>query len=292
MTRIVPTAVCSRLLLLAKEAPHSGTVHSVFDHAVNLELEGREGLVGLIAEPKTLTPYAVSVRTGRPFSQAGVRAGMAASVADGRIAIPQAEIEIDCSAVIAVDLSLDSIAVSPTGAPRGAQAGSLTNVLKESDAGDSLAPLATGAGENSFTRFLAPRFFDLAYAIKAEDETAAVEAAGRFAGCGMGLTPSSDDLLTGYFAALRLLSRERRANLPNLIQKAAAAAAKKTNRISATFLLQSGEGLVNRSVYELLLVMFQGAAEETVRAAARNVLAIGSNSGADLLTGIALALQQ
>lgn len=49
-------AVCKRLLTLSLEQPHSGTVHSVFDHAVNLELGGA-GLIGLIAQEKALTPY-------------------------------------------------------------------------------------------------------------------------------------------------------------------------------------------------------------------------------------------
>ena len=290
---MIATAACKRFLSLAGGAARSATVHSVFEHAVNLELEGREGLVGLVAEPKALTPYAVSVRTELPFFEAGVRAGMAAVIESGRIVIPQAGFELDCSKADAVDLSLDSIQILPASSARRAQAETLLAVLMEADADESLAPLATKVGENHYTSFLSPRFHALQDAVRAEDETAAIDAAERFAGCGMGLTPSSDDLLCGYLAAKRLLAREQEhAQQTHLLSAVAVAAAQKTNRISASFLLYCGEGLVHRSILELFSGIFRNADEAQMRAANRRVLAIGSTSGADMLTGVALALQE
>ena len=290
---MIATAACKRFLALAGGTACSATVHSVFDHAVNLELEGRVGLVGLIAETKALTPYAVSVRMDRPFSEAGIRAGMAAAVDSGHVFIPQAGFELDCSKACAVELSLDSIPIVPINAPRGAQAEILLAVLMEADAGESLAPLATGIGGNNFSNFLSPRFYTLQKAMQSEDEEAVAVAAERFAGCGMGLTPSSDDLLCGYLAAQWMLAREQgRTERTGLFALLAAAAAKKTTRISATFLLQCGEGLVNLYSYDLFFAIFTHEDEEATRAAARRVLAIGSTSGADMLTGVALALQE
>lgn len=289
---ITATAVCRRLLALSAEEPRTGSVHSVFDHAVNLSLEGRFGLIGLIAEQKALTPFAVSVRTACPFPEAGVRAGMATEVESGRIRIPAAGLELDLFEADPVDLCVDSIEIRALAGQSGAAQAVLGNVLGAADAEASLAPLATDAGGNVYTRFLAPRLADLTSAVTACDAKAAARAAERFAGCGAGLTPSSDDLLTGYLSTLHLLARARdRASLAAVLREAACAAAKKTNRISATFLLQSGEGLVNQSIYELLSFIFQGAGEETIQAAAGRALAIGSTSGADMLTGIALALR-
>ena len=290
---MVATAACKRFLALAGGTDCSATVHSVFDHAVNLELEGRVGLVGLIAETKALTPYAVSVRMDRPFSEAGIRAGMAAAVASGHVFIPQAGFELDCSKARAVELSLDSIPIVPISAPRGAMVELLLAVLREADATESLAPLETGAGGNVYSDFLAPRFYALQKAMQSEDEEAVAIAAERFAGCGMGLTPSSDDLLCGYLSAQWMLAREQgRTGRTKLFGSLAAAAAKKTTRISATFLLQCGEGLVNLYSYDLFSAIFTHEDEEATRAAARRVLAIGSTSGADMLTGVALALQE
>jgi len=286
------TAVCSRLLSLSVQEPLSGRVHSVFDHAVNLALEGRECLIGVIAENRALTPYAASVRTAYPFQKTGVRADAAAAVENGWVRIPDAGLEIDLRAAKPVELCVDRIALCSAAGRSETAICALARVLTGADAEWSLVPLATGAGQNVYTRFLAPRFSDLAAAVKREDAESAARAAERFAGCGAGLTPSSDDLLTGYLSTLHLFAREQsRASLTAVLQKAAIAAAKKTNRVSATFLLQSGEGLVNQRIYELLTSIFQGAGEEAITAAAGRVLAIGSTSGADMLTGIALALR-
>ncbi len=290
---MIATAACKRLLALAGGTACSATVHSVFDHAVNLEMEGKVGLVGLIAETKALTPYAVSVRMDRQFSEAGIRAGMAAAVDSGHVFIPQAGFELDCSKARAVELSLDSIPILPVNMPRGAMAEPLLAVLREADATESLAPLATGAGGNVYSDFLAPRFCALQKAVRADYAETAVPAAERFVGCGMGLTPSSDDLLCGYLAAQWMLAREQgRIGRTKLFASLAAAAAKKTTRISATFLLQCGEGLVNLYSYDLFSAIFTHEDEKATRAAARRMLAIGSTSGADMLTGVALALQE
>jgi hypothetical protein len=288
---MIATAACKRFLALAGGTACSATVHSVFDHAVNLELKGREGLVGLIAETKALTPYAVSVRMDRPFSETCIRPGMAAAVEPGRVLIQQAGFELDYSGAQAIDLSLDSIPILPTKMARSAQLELLLMVLREADSDESLAPLATGVGGNVYSDFLAPRFRALSEAVQADDAEAAVLAAERFAGCGMGLTPSSDDLLCGYLAAQWLLGRQQgRTQRTKLLSSLAAAATKKTTRISATFLLQCGEGLVNLYCYDLFSAIFSHEDEEAIRTAARRVLAIGSTSGADMLTGVVLAL--
>lgn len=290
---MIATAVCNRLLLLAGGAASFGTVHSVFDHAVNLELKGRVGLVGLIAESRVLTPYAVSVRTDEPFLEAGVRAGMAAAIQGGRITLEEANLALDLRTAEPQDLCVDSIAIHADGAARSALTGRIAACLDRADPAFSLAPLATGRGENTYTRFLAPRLERLRAAVSAGTRDAAIETAGRMAGCGMGLTPSSDDLLTGYFLTHFLLCRgERTAHLRDLIPRMAQAAAEKTNRVSATFLLQSGEGLANRAVFDLFRSVFQFHDEAAAGRAIERILTIGATSGADMLTGVSLALQE
>jgi len=290
---ITATAVCKRLQLLSTEHTSSGAVHSVFDHAVNLELAGRSGLIGLIAEGKPLTPYAASVRTDIPFTQAGVCAGMAALLRNGRIELPQMGIEIDLAAAKAVDLCVDSIEMRYDRNAADALTEQITAVLLRADAQASLAPLITGSGGNAYSRFLEPRLNELTAAVSLGAEDAAIQAASRVAGCGMGLTPSSDDLLTGYLFTLHLVLREQgRGDARRLIPRMAQAAAERTNRISATFLLQSGEGLANAAICDLFRSMFQFMDPAAARRALERVFEIGSTSGADMLAGIALALRK
>ncbi|MPM44268.1 hypothetical protein SDC9_90946 [bioreactor metagenome] len=283
-------AVCSRLLKRMREKPVTATVHSVFDHAVNLAFENRTGLVGLIAGEKTLTPYAVSVQTPCSFTELGFRAGMAAAVQAETIELPEAGLSIDCSAAESIDLGIGSLRFdTPDGLKQALPA--LRQTLEQSDAEVCLAPLVTGGAGNVYTKFLAPRLEELVQVVTAGDAERAASAAANTAGCGMGLTPSSDDLLTGYFAGLHTIFRtEGKAERISLIPIMAQRAAEKTNRISATFLLQSGEGLVNYDLLALLQTIVTGADIKTIQQAAQRVLSIGSTSGGDMLTGLSLAL--
>ncbi len=273
-----------------REKPVTATVHSVFDHAVNLAFENRTGLVGLIAGEKTLTPYAVSVQTPCSFTELGFRAGMEAAVQAETIELPEAGLSIDCSAAEPIDLGIGSLPMRP---PVKVQETlfALRETLLLADAEVCLAPLVTGGAGNVYTKFLAPRLEELVQAVTAGDAERAANAAANAAGCGMGLTPSSDDLLTGYFAGLYTIFRtEGKGERISLVSAMAQRAAEKTNRISATFLLQSGEGLVNYDLLLLIQSIVTGADSTTIQQAAQRVLSIGSTSGGDMLTGLSLAL--
>ena len=285
------TAVCQRLFALSQSSEWIGTVHSVFDHAVNLEL-GEDCLVGLIAEPKALTPYAVSVRTSDSFAQA-VRAGMAAYLREGILSIPEAGITLDLSRANPIDLSVGAIELRHSAEAAHTLEQRMLSALSGADATTSLAPLATGAEGNVYTRFLAPRLEKLFSAVKLGAWDEAAQAAANCAGCGMGLTPSSDDLLCGYFATLHLLYRANgNTRAKAYIQNLSQAAASKTNRISGSFLLQSGMALANEAVCDLFRSIFTDSDTCSADRAIARVLEIGSTSGADTLTGVVLALRK
>ena len=286
------TVVCQRLFALSQHSQRSGTVHSVFDHAVNLEF-GEDCLAGLIAQEKALTPFAVSVRTSDSFAQTGVRAGMAAYLREGILSIPEAGITLDLSSANPIDLSVDSIALCNHPKAQALLEKQIILALKSADATTSLVPLATGGDGNVYTRFLAPRLEKLFSAVKLGAWDEATQAAASCAGCGMGLTPSSDDLLCGYFTALHLLYRaNERFDAKAHIQHMAQAAAAKTNRISGSFLHESGMALANLAVCDLFRSIFTDSDTFSADRAIARVLEIGSTSGADTLTGTVLALRK
>ena len=286
-------AICARLCRLMEQGALCGAVHSVFDHAVNLALRDRFGLVGLIADDRTLTPYAVSVRLGVPFPEAGIRPGMTAVLAGGTAELPEAGIRLELRGAARIDLSVDSIPARGCAdiPPPRTRLPALVTAMREGDAENGLAPLVSGAPDNVYTRFMRPRLTRMIAAVAAGDAEAAAQAAEGIAGCGAGLTPSSDDLLTGYLLTLRALANasltpDVRAFLPDM----AARAAGRTTRISATFLLQSGEGLASRDAWTLLSAIFSDADDSAVGRSARRVASIGSTSGGDMLAGMALAI--
>jgi hypothetical protein len=206
--------------------------------------------------------------------------------------IPDAQIEIDLAHTAHVDLSCDAIEIRY---PEAAETllKLIEQALKSADAETSLAPLVTGGAGNTYTRFLAPRLERLLYAVSLGAGEEAAQAAASCAGCGMGLTPSSDDLLSGYFTTHHLLFRaENRPEDKAIISNMAQAAAERTNRISGTFLLHSGMALSNAAICDLDRSIFTFMDTAAANRAIGRVLAIGSTSGADMLTGMALALRQ
>ena len=156
---------------------------------------------------------------------------------------------------------------------------------------DGLSALVTRLKSNVYADFLRPRLPRLFAAVAAGEAAEAGEAAAAIAGCGIGLTPSSDDLLTGYMAMLHAMSAVGvLGNIAPVAREIAGRAAQKTNRISGAFLLQSGEGYVSEDVLHLLRLLYSDSDALQIKQAATRVAAFGSTSGSDMLTGIVLAI--
>jgi hypothetical protein len=201
-----------------------------------------------------------------------------------------AVITLDCSAAEQIDLRLDSVEAANEAVRAKERVPALLKVLRKSG-GDGLAPMVTGEGENVFSRFMGPRAATLTRAVSSGEAEGAALAAEEAAGCGPGLTPSSDDLLTGYLGALRVLFNAR--GMPErveMLRRMAERAACRTNRISASFLRYCGEGLASQSYLALLRLIFSDADDACVERAAEAVASVGSTSGGDMLTGLVLAL--
>ncbi len=292
-------AVCTRLMALAGQGGQHGTVHSVFHHAVNVELAGR--LISLVMEPGSLVPYGCTVGQDQPFPLLGIQPGDGVKLEPTRLTFSKGPI-LWLSHTAPTELSVDAIPITSFGTENEPKQHKVTSslqtrlrpildLLQAGEEGLGLSVLVTGGASNVYATFIAPRLKALFAAVGATDGQA-VALAGQSAGCGIGLTPSSDDLLIGYFLTVRLLSRANRMqDVRALLPRMAAAAAEKTNRISGAFLINSGDGLASVHMLTLLEAIFTGAPAQQVRIAAERVAAFGSTSGRDTLTGVVLAIQ-
>ena len=107
-----------------------------------------------------------------------------------------------------------------------------------------------------------------------------------FVGLGLGLTPSMDDFLTGFLYASHILAEAGRelpylAALPAITKTVAAA---RTSEISATYLFAAADNDYFSIVEDTAIALLRGDKET-----ARDILRVGSNSGADILTGMFFA---
>ncbi len=110
----------------------------------------------------------------------------------------------------------------------------------------------------------------------------------RIRGCGFGLTPSGDDFIVGLLVALRLLELATGRDLA-AVRSAVAGAAETGNALSATFISLAADGLVFEGTRNLVSAFSRDGGRD-VRAAAEQMVAVGSTSGADVAVGLCMGL--
>lgn len=108
-------------------------------------------------------------------------------------------------------------------------------------------------------------------------------------GRGLGLTPSGDDVLTGFGAALRFLYCGSVSNVGQPFFKVVSDTVPgKTTAVSEAYYQAMVDGYANEDCLALLEVIGRGDAEALPRAL-RRVLELGHTSGADSLLGVGAA---
>lgn len=289
MSTLSASGLCSRFAEELEEGPFTGQVNSVFNSALNIGREGK--MYSVLPESRRVFPYSCTV--GDSISFKSLRPEMKVLLSRSSILIPEAFFYVDLRNAVISELKVWREFKDPIeGLSEGTNI--LTELLGSSDGEFGMSPLVTGEKDNIYSAAVKTKLSQLHLAFTSLDPELAETAASRLAGCGMGLTPSSDDLISGYICAFTALCAVRgypkREKVLHLTRSAANAAASKTNEISASFLRQSGEGLASQDVLELLGHLFSVSPRDELINAGRRVLAFGSTSGADILTGIILAI--
>jgi len=108
-------------------------------------------------------------------------------------------------------------------------------------------------------------------------------------GLGPGLTPSGDDFLVGLFTIIRLESSPCSIYQP-LCESVIKMMKPLTNDISYTTLKKAAYGQVRESIHSLVCAMLSGTETESIQAL-KKVLAIGSSSGTDIALGLISGLE-
>lgn len=122
----------------------------------------------------------------------------------------------------------------------------------------------------------------------ADSEALARKIAGPLVGAGSGLTPSGDDILSGFFVAARAVGLP----CPQLTRVVTAAAGSNTTTLSAALLQYASQGETLPQISRLLQALSRelGPREDALDALAR-VVAIGHTSGTAMAIGVLAACQ-
>jgi hypothetical protein len=139
----------------------------------------------------------------------------------------------------------------------------------------------------------APALTALGSAVQALDVDAARCAAEHLVGWGEGLTPAGDDALIGLLAGLDALlhAGTRRRAFRDALGARIGRLSARTTPIAAHGLRLAADGHFNAPLLAVRDALLTEADEGRVAAALRRALSIGASSGADMLSGLLLALQ-
>lgn len=239
----------------------AGRVHSVFEHALNIEWH--DGALVTLQGPGPLAaPFAAALPWLPALAAAPVR-----RVERG---LRVEDVELGWETAAWVDLALR---------PGETDARPLARALGDLTPPDGAPGLRSPTGRAAREQ--------LAAGIRERDANAFVAGARALIGLGEGLTPGGDDCLVGALAVLHRLAPSPLARDPEIHAALARAAGAGTTTIGREFIRHALRGVFSEPVIELLTARSEVAA---ARAAAR-LLMLGATSGADTLAGIRLALE-
>ena len=271
-----------------------GQVHSVFRRACNMQTGAGE-LLTLLASDLGNQPH--GIRLAAPFSafSGRLRPGQDAVVEGGALRVPAAGFTADFSRAAIWNGTLDaaSTVLRGTGEPNQISPAlrEVRAILREHAPAQGIASLLKGSEGNlpALERALAARLMRilpaLAHATRARDAEAVAAAAAGLVGLGVGLTPSGDDFLVGYVAALRCRA-DREAGIGALLRNMADPLERMiahTHAISRQMLGDALDGRFSEPLIDVICAI--GGASDVVTATWQG-LQSGHSSGADTLCGL------
>jgi len=145
---------------------------------------------------------------------------------------------------------------------------------------------------NAVARTVLPLLVQLSGAVKSGDVRGIERVAQKLIGLGPGLSPSADDALSGFTAALWWVSHSVNRGVDRVeeINRAIAGQASGTTLLSGQLLRHAARGEVNERVEKLLGKLLDGAPSE-IEPLVKQVLKIGETSGIDMMVGLLLGMR-
>lgn len=280
----------------------AGEVHSVFDRTFNILIG--DALVGVAQSGASRSP--INLITDIPSSESmpslGVRKGMQVRRVSDRMFVDEVlEISLKDAELwrsktraerclgpelIERNLELAKRIAANKGGREGL--GQLLQHIDEIAAGK----MPQTSDLNAVARAVLPQLIDLVKATKSENFEGVKGAAQKLIGLGLGLSPSADDALSGFTAALWWVSHSlgKGINRVKKINEIVASCSGTTTLLSQQLLRHAAKGETNERVGELLESILAGT-PPNVETGVEEVLKIGETSGVDMMVGLLLGLE-
>ena len=295
MIRFTATRISDEIMSLLNGRAN-GRVHSVFESAMNLQVS--DELITLLSAERSLQPRSIVLAEAISFSEMGFRANDVVCITPDGIQVG------GCAMVHTRDAKGVSLEMPScgTGIDSLAYHGRLqvleVAISQSREMAEGLAPvlchlfphLHFHVEHNVWSDFLMERIRRLYEVLCGCDVDACPEVGRAIAGCGPGLTPSSDDFLVGVFAALYGAAAAGKLDgtiATNLCNQLSAGAASQTGIISANFLKSGAQGNFGEDIINLVSSFFTPNTQNAdLMELATRLCTKGSTSGLDTLVGI------
>ncbi|MCH4887795.1 DUF2877 domain-containing protein [Acidaminobacter sp. JC074] len=258
----------------------SGVVHSVFENAFNI-LDENDRLIGIISHDKDLGPMSMQF-TEDKFSKI---------VQGEKVRFHQGQLEVDTSYfryenLELVDLSLSRYELTDI----KQKLKDLENLIINRGSSEGISGLIyyfsdelsfTDVSLNEYSDFIKERLILLIESIQDEDWDLFLSIIPKVIGFGPGLTPSTDDFLSGIITIIFCLSLVT----DDMLKKIFHACKNRTTKISEEMLYHAVHGHVSESYKEFIEELFDDENDD-ILPEVTSVLNVGSTSGTDFLFGV------
>jgi hypothetical protein len=279
----------------------AGEVHSVFDRTFNI-LIGDE-LIGVAQSGVSRSPINLitDIPSGERMPSLGVRRGMQVQKVGNRVFVGGVlEISLEgaelwwpktraerCLSPELIRRNLELAKRLAAGKVGREGLGQLLKHIDEIAAGK----MPQTSDLNMVAKAVLPRLVDLVKATKSENVNGVKGAAQKLIGLGPGLSPSADDTLSGFTAALWWVSHSLGEGIDRVkkINETIISCSGATTLLSQQLLRNAAKGETNERVGELLDAILAGEPPK-VESGVKEVLKIGETSGTDMIVGVLVGL--
>lgn len=281
---------------IGEAVPHGNfdaLIQSVFDSAVNLRLAREDRLITLLISERYELPQGIRI-VDKTLSLQSLTAGLRAASRGGILRFDSSPLTIDlrnASVWKCRVKGLNADMGSPSALDARGLVWKLLDETQRSRRADLVArDLFQAESARPLGRRLSRPVSVLVLSARQFDVDGAVHAAEKIIGLGPGVTPSGDDILIGFLAALWSVAgnHDQQLSFIHSFGDALMQVAKRTNEISRTYLYHASQGQFSSALSNLAEAFATGG---DVAAAARSAMSVGHSSGMDTVTGMLLGLR-
>lgn len=279
-----------------------GEVHSVFERTFNILVSGL--LAGVVRSDVSLSPIDIltDIPAEKTMPSLGIKKGIPVKLENEIILVDEVlEISLEdaepwqppsrVDAPLAPQLILRNLKLAKQIARDKKTREGLGQLLSSVDEilGEKLS---LSNKFNEIAGAVLPHLVDMVKATMSRNINGLEKAVKSLIGLGPGLTPSADDMLTGFTSSLWWISRSLTKGIDYVdrVNSIIASNADKTNLLSRQLLQHATRGEVNERLAKLLEALLSGKLSD-IEPSLRRVMKIGETSGIDMTVGVLLGIQ-